>query len=58
MLMNAAYAKNEVDFDYWFGLLEAEDMAMGEWARKMEKELWCQHMDSGRRFGHMTTNMS
>ncbi|MED6146527.1 hypothetical protein PIB30_035229 [Stylosanthes scabra] len=47
LLMNAAYAKNEVDFDYWFRLLEAEDRAMDEWTNKMEKEHWTQYIDSG-----------
>ncbi|MED6215441.1 hypothetical protein PIB30_113736, partial [Stylosanthes scabra] len=36
----------------------AEDRAMGEWTRRMDIELWAQYKDNGRRFGHMTTNMS
>ncbi|MED6110758.1 hypothetical protein PIB30_045746 [Stylosanthes scabra] len=39
LLMNAAYAKSELDFDYWHGLLEDEDKRMGVWTSKMEKEL-------------------
>ncbi|RYR13037.1 hypothetical protein Ahy_B04g070246 isoform C [Arachis hypogaea] len=57
LLVNAAYAKTEVEFDYWFDILRSEDPAMCEWANRIDYSLWTQHRDEGRRFGHMTTNM-
>ncbi|XP_016172942.1 uncharacterized protein LOC107615392 [Arachis ipaensis] len=58
LLMNAAYAKTEVEFDYWFDILRSEDPVMCDWANRIEYSLWTQHCDKGRRFGHMTTNIS
>ncbi|XP_057757204.1 uncharacterized protein LOC130976370 [Arachis stenosperma] len=58
LLVNAAYAKTEVEFDYWFDILRSEDPAMCEWANRIDYSLWTQHRDEGRRFGHMTTNIS
>ncbi|XP_057747930.1 uncharacterized protein LOC130967126 [Arachis stenosperma] len=58
LLVNAAYAKTEVEFDYWFDILRSEDPTMCEWANRIDYSLWTQHRDEGRRFGHMTTNIS
>ncbi|XP_016194985.1 uncharacterized protein LOC107635952 [Arachis ipaensis] len=58
LLVNAAYAKTEVEFDYWFDILRSEDPAMCDWANQIEYSLWTQHPDEGQRFGHMTTNIS
>ncbi|XP_016165314.1 uncharacterized protein LOC107607935 [Arachis ipaensis] len=57
LLVNAAYAKTEVEFHYWFDILRSEDPAMCDWANRIEYSLWTQHCDEGRRFGHMTTNI-
>ncbi|XP_072084663.1 uncharacterized protein [Arachis hypogaea] len=58
LLVNAAYAKTEVGFHYWFDILRSEDPAMCDWANRIEYSLWTQHCDEGCRFGHMTTNIS
>ncbi|XP_015971725.1 uncharacterized protein LOC107495145 [Arachis duranensis] len=58
LLVNAAYAKTEVKFHYWFDILRSEDPAMCDWANRIEYSLWTQHCDEGRGFGHMTTNIS
>ncbi|XP_015945608.1 uncharacterized protein LOC107470714 [Arachis duranensis] len=58
LLVNAAYAKTEVEFHYWFDILRSEDPAMCEWANRIEYSLWTQHRNEGQRFGHMTTNIS
>ncbi|XP_016196237.1 uncharacterized protein LOC107637322 [Arachis ipaensis] len=58
LLVNAAYAKTEVEFDYWFDILRSENLAMCDWANRIEYSLWTQYCDEGRRFGHMTTNIS
>ncbi|XP_015934904.1 uncharacterized protein LOC107460989 [Arachis duranensis] len=58
MLVNAAYAKTEAEFYYWFDIMRTENPAMCDWANRMEYEKWTQHQDRGRRFGHMTTNIS
>ncbi|XP_057760021.1 uncharacterized protein LOC130980346 [Arachis stenosperma] len=57
-LVNAAYAKTEVEFDYWFDILRSEDPAMCDWANRINYAQWTQHRDEGRRFGYMTTNIS
>ncbi|XP_057746474.1 uncharacterized protein LOC130965730 [Arachis stenosperma] len=58
MLVNAAYAKTEAEFYYWFYIMRTENPAMCEWANRMEYDKWTQHEDSGRRLGHMTTNIN
>ncbi|XP_072060366.1 uncharacterized protein [Arachis hypogaea] len=58
LLVNAAYTKTEVKFHYWFDILRSEDPAMCEWTNRVEYSLWTHHRDEGRRFGHMTTNIS
>ncbi|XP_025640785.1 uncharacterized protein [Arachis hypogaea] len=58
LLVNAAYAKKEVEFQYWFDILRMFDPAMRDWANRIEYAHWTQHWDEGRRFGHMTTNIS
>ncbi|XP_016173301.1 uncharacterized protein LOC107615781 [Arachis ipaensis] len=58
MLVNAAYAKTEAEFYYWFDIMRTENPAMCDWANRIEYDKWIQHEDSGRRFGHMTTNIS
>ncbi|RYR12823.1 hypothetical protein Ahy_B04g070154 isoform D [Arachis hypogaea] len=58
LLVNAAYAKTKVEFDYWFNILRSENPAMCDWANRIEYSLWTQYSDEGCRFGHMTTNIS
>ncbi|XP_025672316.1 uncharacterized protein [Arachis hypogaea] len=58
MLVNATYAKTEAEFYYWFDIMRTENPAMCDWANRMEYDKWTQHEDAGRRFGHMTTNIS
>ncbi|XP_016206290.1 uncharacterized protein LOC107646628 [Arachis ipaensis] len=58
LLVNAAYAKTEAEFYYWFDIMRTENPAMCDWANRMEYDKWTQHEDGGRRFGHMTTNIS
>ncbi|XP_057734020.1 uncharacterized protein LOC130949269 [Arachis stenosperma] len=58
MLVNAAYAKTEAEFYYWFDIMRTENPAMCDWANRMEYDKWTQHEDASRRFGHMTTNIS
>ncbi|XP_057744997.1 uncharacterized protein LOC130962856 [Arachis stenosperma] len=58
MLVNTAYAKTEAEFYYWCDIMRTKNLAMCDWANRMEYDKWTQHQDSGRRFGHMTTNIS
>ncbi|XP_025611972.1 uncharacterized protein [Arachis hypogaea] len=57
-LVNAAYAKTEAEFYYWFDIMQTENPAMCDWANRMKYDKWTQHEDGDRRFGHMTTNIS
>ncbi|XP_016168281.1 uncharacterized protein LOC107610793 [Arachis ipaensis] len=58
LLVNAAYAKTNVEFDYCFDILQTEDPSMWDWANKIEYAMWTQHRDEGRRFGQTTMNIS
>ena len=57
-LMNAAYSKTRREYVYYRGLLRDENPAMCDWIDRIPIEKWAQHADEGRRFGHMTTNLS
>ncbi|XP_015969615.1 uncharacterized protein LOC107493052 [Arachis duranensis] len=39
-LVNAAYAKTEAEFDYWFDIMRSENPTMCDWANRMEYEMW------------------
>ncbi|XP_015967234.1 uncharacterized protein LOC107490953 [Arachis duranensis] len=58
LLVNAAYAKTEAEFHYWFDIMRTENPAMCDWANRIKYDKWTQHQDGGRRFGHMTINIS
>ncbi|XP_072078106.1 uncharacterized protein [Arachis hypogaea] len=48
----------EAEFEYWFDIMRIENPVMCDWANRLEYDKWTQHQDGGRRFGHMTTNIS
>ncbi|XP_025611702.1 uncharacterized protein [Arachis hypogaea] len=61
-LVNAAYSKTQEQAQYYLELISSEDpiaspQMMG-WIRGLEPPKWLQHLDEGRRYGHMTTNLS
>ncbi|XP_072081230.1 uncharacterized protein [Arachis hypogaea] len=58
MLVNAAYAKTEAEFDYGFDIMRTKNPAMCDWANRLEYDTWTQHQDGGSRFGYMTMNIS
>ncbi|XP_020985675.1 uncharacterized protein LOC127747507 [Arachis duranensis] len=39
LLVNAVYAKTEVEIDYWFDILRSEDPAMCDWTNRIEYSL-------------------
>ncbi|XP_020970351.1 uncharacterized protein LOC107621424 [Arachis ipaensis] len=57
LLVNAAYAKTEAEFDYWFDIMRTENPAMCDWTNRLEYDTWTQHQDGGSRFGYMTMNI-
>ncbi|XP_057723475.1 uncharacterized protein LOC130939381 [Arachis stenosperma] len=61
-LVNAAYSKTQEQSQYYLELISSEDPVtspqMIEWIRGLEPPKWLQHLDEGRRYGHMTTNLS
>ncbi|XP_025672901.1 uncharacterized protein [Arachis hypogaea] len=61
-LVNAAYSKTQEQSQYYLELISSEDPVtspqMMEWIRGLEPPKWLQHLDEGRRYGHMTTNLS
>ncbi|XP_015973725.1 uncharacterized protein LOC107496914 [Arachis duranensis] len=61
-LVNAAYSKTQEQSQYYLELISSEDPItspqMMEWIRGLEPPKCLQHLDEGRRYGHMTTNLS
>ncbi|RYR42454.1 hypothetical protein Ahy_A08g038942 [Arachis hypogaea] len=57
-LINAAYSPSKAGYEWYMDALRGVSPAMVDWAGRFRKEIWLQHCDSGRRFGHMTTNLS
>ncbi|XP_057719239.1 uncharacterized protein LOC130933633 [Arachis stenosperma] len=57
LLVNAAYAKTDEEFDYWFDIMRTENLAICDWANRLEYDKWTQHQNGGKRFSHMTTNI-
>ncbi|XP_025652547.1 uncharacterized protein [Arachis hypogaea] len=45
LLVNAAYAKTEAEFHYWFDIMRTENLAMYDWANRIEYDKWTQHQD-------------
>ncbi|QHN88980.1 uncharacterized protein [Arachis hypogaea] len=58
VLINAAYSKSHREFPHYYGRLRGENVAITNWLEEMPLSQWAQHADEGRRFGHMTTNIS
>ncbi|XP_016178595.1 uncharacterized protein LOC107621064 [Arachis ipaensis] len=57
-LINAAYSLSKEGCDWYLDALGTLSREMVDWALRFRKELWLQHCDEGRRYGHMTTNLS
>ncbi|XP_016185629.1 uncharacterized protein LOC107627294 [Arachis ipaensis] len=55
VLINAAYSKSQREFTHYFGRLRGENEAITKWLEEMPRS---QYADEGRRFRHMTTNIS
>ncbi|XP_016192851.1 uncharacterized protein LOC107633765 [Arachis ipaensis] len=61
-LVNAAYSKTQEQAQHYLELISVEDPAtspaMMAWIRGLEPPKWLQHRDEGRRYSHMTMNLS
>ncbi|XP_015966464.2 uncharacterized protein LOC107490204 [Arachis duranensis] len=61
-LVNVAYSKTQEQAQYYLELVSSEDPVaspqMMGWIRGLEPPKWLQHLDEGRRYGHMMTNLS
>ncbi|XP_015950053.1 uncharacterized protein LOC107474921 [Arachis duranensis] len=61
-LVNAACSKTQEQAQYYLELISSEDPVVSPqmmgWIRGLEPPKWLQHLDEGRRYGHMTTNLS
>ncbi|RYR38340.1 hypothetical protein Ahy_A09g043374 [Arachis hypogaea] len=44
--------------DWYLDALGKLSHKIVDWALRFRKELWLQHCDEGRRYGHVTTNLS
>ncbi|XP_025638643.1 uncharacterized protein [Arachis hypogaea] len=57
-LINAAYSLSKEGCDWYLDALGTISREMVDWALHFRKNLWLQHCDEGRRYGHMTANLS
>ncbi|KAL4316215.1 hypothetical protein AHAS_Ahas15G0262800 [Arachis hypogaea] len=61
-LVNAVYSKMQEQAQYYLELISSEDLAtspaMMAWIRGLELPKWLQHRNEGRRYNHMTINLS
>ncbi|QHO00133.1 uncharacterized protein DS421_13g403850 [Arachis hypogaea] len=57
-LINAAYSPSKAGYEWYMDALRRVFPSMVDWTGCFRKEIWLKHCDSGRRFGHMTTNLS
>ncbi|XP_029145268.1 uncharacterized protein [Arachis hypogaea] len=61
-LVNAVYSKTQEQAQYYLELISSKDPVtspqMMVWIRGLEPPKWLQHHDDGRRYGHMTINLS
>ncbi|XP_016195020.1 uncharacterized protein LOC107635991 [Arachis ipaensis] len=58
VLINVAYSKSQREFAHYFDRLRGKNVAITNWLEEMQWSQWAQYVDEGRRFGHMTTNIS
>ncbi|KAL4304928.1 uncharacterized protein LOC107646305 [Arachis ipaensis] len=58
VLINAAYSKSQREFVHYFGHLRGKNEAITRCLEEMPSSQWAQYADEGRRFGHMTANIS
>ncbi|XP_057740396.1 uncharacterized protein LOC130957570 [Arachis stenosperma] len=56
-LINVAYNPSKEGCNWYLDILGTLSHDMVDWALCFRKELWLQHCDEGRRYGHMTTNL-
>ncbi|RYR68121.1 hypothetical protein Ahy_A03g014593 [Arachis hypogaea] len=57
-LINAVYSPSKEGCDWYFDALGTLSHETVDWALHFWKNLWLQHCDEGRWYGHMTTNLS
>ncbi|XP_016185451.1 uncharacterized protein LOC107627101 [Arachis ipaensis] len=57
-LINATYSPSKADYEWYMDALRGVSPTMVNWASCFRNDIWLQHCDGGRRFGHMTTNLS
>lgn len=57
-LINAAYSKTQAEFDHYYGLVVSFKPEYDAWVKRIPLAKWTQLHDEGRRYGHMTTNLS
>ncbi|XP_025670176.1 uncharacterized protein [Arachis hypogaea] len=58
VLINAAYSRSQREFAHYYGRFRGKNVAITNWLEEMSHSQWAQHAEEGRRFGHMTTNIS
>ncbi|XP_025647160.1 uncharacterized protein [Arachis hypogaea] len=49
---------SKAGYEWYMDALRGVSPTMVDWASRFRNDIWLQHCDSGRQFGHMTTNLS
>ncbi|RYR35196.1 hypothetical protein Ahy_A10g050328 [Arachis hypogaea] len=57
-LISVAYSPRKIGYEWYMDALTLLSQEMANWASRFNKEIWLQHCDGDRRFGHMITNLS
>ncbi|RYR59115.1 hypothetical protein Ahy_A05g024956 isoform B [Arachis hypogaea] len=57
-LINVAYSPSKAGYVWYMDALRGVSPTMVDWAGRFRNEIWLQHCDNSRQFGHITTNMS
>ncbi|XP_015966619.1 uncharacterized protein LOC107490357 [Arachis duranensis] len=58
VILNTTYSPSKARYEWYMDALRGVSSGITDWAGHFNKEIWLQHCDCDRRFGHMTTNLS
>ncbi|XP_072064224.1 uncharacterized protein [Arachis hypogaea] len=56
-LINAAYSPSKAGYEWYIDALRGLSREMADCVGRFNKEIWLQHCDDGRQFGHMIANL-
>ncbi|XP_050918592.1 uncharacterized protein LOC127136029 [Lathyrus oleraceus] len=57
-IINMGYALNEATYEYYRGEIRKVNIEALQWVDNIPREKWTRSFDGGKRWGHMTTNLT